>query len=201
MGEKDGAVNVSREEAMASLEEIRAAGRRARRVVEFGGAPELLWTWGVVWLIGYLATYGLVLTRHFRWINPVWWVLASLGIGLTVWICVRHPIHSLQDRNIGWMWLAVVAFGVLWVAFLNPGDPYGFHAFTATLIMFAWIMIGLISRSMIWAKLGALETALTAAGYFWLAPSPAFWLWMALAGGGMMLFAGAYIASLEKRRA
>ena len=192
-------VCVTREEARASLEEIQSAGARARKTVEIAGAAGLLWTWGGVWLVGYLVTYGLVVSGHYRWINAVWGVLSCAGVGLTAWITMRLPVRSPKGQNIGWLWLAVMGFGAVWVAILKPDDWYGIHAFMATLIMFAWVMIGLIIRNGLWAKLGVIGALLIVAGYWWLAPSPAFWVWMGMAGGGMMLYAGGYLAWREKR--
>lgn len=189
----------SRKEAEESLEEIRAIGSRVRRMAVGAVVPVLMWIWGAIMLLGYAATYFLVRSAKFRYINPMWGGLVLLGAALTTWACINHPIQSPHKRKILWLWGLVVYYLILWGFFTRGIGPYAFNAMLMTAIMFGWAILGLISGGMIWVWLALAISGLIAAGYWLLAPGDGFWIWMSLATGGMTLLAGTWAAMGKSR--
>ena len=191
-------MEVSKQEAQAALEEIASISERTKRTLSSGASPEVLMLWGLVWVVGNLAT-------HFepRLVGLIWSVVGGLGFLGTIALKARHrkvvtKIDGTSDPNtqrIAWFWAALTVYTVLWLFILEPwGTDRSFvsitrrmSAFFATIPMFAYVVGGLwLGRFYIW--LGAIVTALTVVGLYALPEY--FWIWMAAFGGGALLLSG-----------
>lgn len=191
---------ISQEEARASLAEIDRTTQRIRHAIATGTAAPLLVAWGAVWIVSYSCEQFI--PRYSSW---VWGVLivagtiASLLSGLRQTPLKSAPSSPLMGR-IGLVWLILFAYGILWATFLSPWEaPHGTYgalmerklsAYTCTLCMFAYVVMGLwLGRFLLY--LGALVTVATLVGYFFVPTY--FYAWMAVTGGGSLMFTGLFI--------
>lgn len=188
--------------AAEDLNAIRRTDERVHQAAMFAGAVGILFIWGGVWTVGYLVTWAFCQFRFpdpTLWLNITWGGVLSAG-WIGSWLANRrYPIRSTGDWRFGVLWGALFAYLPLWIAICRPANYGQLHAFMATAIMFAWIIIGLLLSNRFWIFLGALLTVLIAVGFFLFGKQPAFWLWMAVFGGGGMLVSGCYVLVKERR--
>lgn len=187
-------MNITREDAQASLGMIEETMDRTVRHLQFKGASQLLVVWGLIWIVGFLGTQYY--PRIDEWI---WLVVDVIGVGLTTVICNKTfgQVRSEAGARIGWFWGALFVYAYLYMAILGPLDGTQVAAFIAAHVMFAYVVMGLWLKvnGMIW--LGGAITFMVAIGYFAL--HPYFGLWMAITGGGTLLLSGLYMGRLASR--
>lgn len=196
-------MQVTPEVARASLADVDEVVSRTRKAVAGRGTDLILMVWGVVWIVCYVATHLLVVNRRVDWIEPVWGVGMAIGIaGMFVILSLskRHaPVRSEQGERIGrrvfWSWFALFVFAAAWLVLLWPWSPLQMNAFFVTVVMFAYVMIGLWMASRFFLVLGSGVAAAAMVGYL-LTMADVFEyynLWMAVAGGGALFASGFYI--------
>lgn len=200
-------MNISKQEARESLDQIQSVIDQTRKAIAYSGASSMLVLWGLIWVIGFSSSQFFL-----RWTGFVWMGLIICGsIGSWILGARQHPAFSRSSnhRRIGIFWLTLFAYAVLWLLLLHPTQlPAGAEwvhyqpindrqvcAFFTTVPMFAYVVGGLwLGRFFVW--LGALVTVLTLLGFYFLPTW--FYLWMALTGGGSLLVAGLYIRTRWK---
>jgi hypothetical protein len=194
-------MNISKQEAQDSLNEIQSAVEQTRRAIAHGVASSLLILWGVIWVIGYSGTQFFPAKGGLMWMP-----LVFIG-AISSWIFgARHrsSVHSANSARIGIFWLVLFAYAGIWLTLLHstklpsgvewanyqPTNDRQIGAFFATVPMFAYVVGGLwLDRFFVW--LGGIVTVLTLIGFFAL---PAWFnLWMAFTGGGSLILAGFFI--------
>ncbi len=196
-------MHVTSEVAQASLAEVDEVVSRTRKAVAGRGTDLILMVWGGVWIVCYVATHLLVVNRTIDWIGPVWWIGVAIGIAgmfVILGLTKRHaPVRSEHGKRIGrrvfWSWFALFVFADAWLVLLWPWSPLQMNAFLVTVIMFAYVMIGLWMSSRFFLVLGLGVAAAAVAGYL-LTMAGVFKyynLWMAAAGGGALFASGLYI--------
>ncbi len=179
-------MDVSKQTAEDLLDQVQQVTARTRKSIAASSASTLLILWGVIWILGFLSTQFW--PKYAGW---AWLVLDGVGIAATLIIArSKTPVKSSMDRRISLFWLFLIIYGNIWLALLWPWNGNQIVAFGCTLIMFAYVVMGIFGdRFMLW--LGLAVTALTLLGYFafqeWL------WVWMAAAGGGALAGTGLYI--------
>jgi len=195
-------MNVTKQEAQDSLNEIHDVIYQTRLAIGRSGSSSILILWGVIWVIGY--SVGQFVPK---WAGLIWAPLVLIGsIGSWIGGSRSRPAGARGGfgLRIGIAWLVLFAYASLWVCLLHPAHlPSGVEwanyqpindrqigAFFATVPMFAYVVGGLwLGRFFVW--LGAIVTALTIAGYCLL---PGWFnLWMAFTGGGSLIVAGLFI--------
>ena len=194
-------MNITKDEARASLAEIRDVTWHTRRAIGQGASSSILIVWGVIWMIGYSASQFVP-----QYSGLIWLPLITVG-AISSWICGSRKRSSISDANgsrIGIFWLVLFAYAALWMVLLHPHQlPSGVEwanyqpmndrqagAFYATVPMFAYVVGGLwLGRFFVW--LGSIVTVLTVIGFF-LLPGY-FCIWMAFTGGGSLVVSGLYI--------
>ena len=183
-------MNITQREAQDSLETIEKIQQQTRRALAHGGGPFFLIIWGVVWMIGYLASQFL----DGQTAGMVWMILDAAGIVASIatgwWISrqVRRPAH---DARIGMFWLAWLVYAalIIWLTGVYA-DPALMGLILAVFAMFGYVVMGLwLWRPLVWV--GAGITALAIALYL-LIPSYAN-LAMAILGGGTLIVSGLYV--------
>jgi hypothetical protein len=184
-------MNITKQEAQESLDEIQQIILKTRRAIHYAGTGAILIIWGIIWALGYSAAQFLN-----RFCGPIWIGLTILGTVAT-WIYSSRKWPGERNPNtlrIGLFWLVLMGYAVIWSWLLQPGGRQQ-AAFYATIAMFAYVVGGLwLGRFFVW--LGLAVTALTVGGFFLL---PAYFcLWMALAGGGALAASGLYILKAWK---
>lgn len=199
---------INQEEAAASLKDIEKIMSLTRRIIAQGSIARSLILWGVVWIIGYGAA---PFARDFA--LDLWLGLIACG-WIGTWVI--HLIYPSAVRNessrhnwkISAFWLILFLYSYIW-AYLLVGSLPRHHlplsewsvqytrmsAYTGTIAMFAYIVIGLwFSRFFIW--LGGIVTVLALLGYLFLFDY--FNFWMAICGGGSLVIAGMFIQKFWK---
>ena len=195
-------VSPTKDEARAALTEIDLVMARTRTAIARGPSAPLLILWGCIWSIADLTTQ-----YHPQALQWLWWALDLIGFASTCWIIRNHRarVKSPGGWRYGVFWGAILFYAILWLNLLVPVkwpqtpqqwvefEPI-FRRVTAyfhTIPMFAYVIGGLFvgRRYFIW--IGLLVTALILAGYCWAGAY--FYLWLAVTGGGSLLFSGIII--------
>jgi len=190
-------MQMTSQQANEALEDINKAGRKLRDAVSNRVAGHILVIWGII----FMACYSIC---HFtpRFSNWAWLVGTTIGVPATIWLGWiaprRGPVLSESDKRlnnrIGWFWFAIFIYADVWLAILWPWQGYQLSIFLITLIMFAYIVMGLWLQDRFWIYLGLLVTALAMVGYFGSMIIPGYLgLYLAIICGGTLLAAGIYL--------
>jgi hypothetical protein len=198
-------MNISKQEAQESLNEIESVINETRRAIASGASSSILVLWGFVWVVGYSVTQFFP-----DWAGLAWMPLVSIGAFGSWYLGRQRPsMRSENGGRIGAFWFILFAYAGLWLFLLHPAHlPSGAEwahyqpindrqvsAFIATVPMFAYVVGGLwLGRFFVF--LGALITVTTVLGYV-LLPGW-FYLWMAFTGGGSLIASGLYIRNAWK---
>ena len=189
-------MNVSQEEAQASLSAIRDVTVRTQKAIASAYANPLLILWGVLWIIAYTATH-FYLSYAFH-IFTAMAAVGGVGTAVIVWILhSKAPIQEASGPKLGWritiFWILLCVYIPIWLFLLTPFSGLQCNAFICTASMFAYIVMGLWFDNRLMIILGLALTAATLAGFYILRDY--YCLWMAFVGGGTMLGTGLYIRS------
>jgi hypothetical protein len=184
------------DDARQSLSAITASTKKMKRSISSRYTAPLLILWGTIWVLAFLGTFFYMTSA-----NLIWLVVDIIGIGGTFFIIwyqmkkadpVKVNPNSKSTRRLFFFWLLMFMYGYLWLYILAPANGLQMNAFLCTLLMFAWIMMGmwLDEKVLIWLCL--LITLTTVVGFF-LIPHSWYCLWMAATGGAPMLGTGLYM--------
>jgi len=187
-------MNISQEEARASLSSVRDATVRAHRAIASAYTNPLLILWGMLWIIAYTATH-FYLSYAFR-IFTAMAVVGGLGTAVIVWIFhSKGPIQETSGPKLNWrvtiFWILLCVYIPVWLFLLAPFSGIQCNAFICTASMFAYIVMGLWFDNRFMIVLGLALTAATLVGFYILRDF--YCLWMAFVGGGTLLGTGLYI--------
>jgi hypothetical protein len=195
-------MEISRQEAQRLLDEANNVAADTMMSVAGGYAGPTLVLWGVVMIAAYLGTHFFL-----KWAWQIWMVLDGVGAAGTIVICLVQFRRSKATRyqnvgRVGWrvfcFWSAIFGYMSIWLYLMKPYSGLQLNAFIVTVVMFAYVMMGLYegSRFMLW--LGLVVTALTLVGVY-IVPHKFYCLWMAPAAGGALLLSGIYYWLRAKR--
>lgn len=177
-------MNISPEEAQASLEAIQQARAKMHKLAGMSGYYLIIW--GAVWFFGCLANQFLPLA-YVGWVwgplSAVAWILSAI-----LGIYQGRQVRTSVDARIGLFFLALFGFTVLWFLIMQPISVKQGVLFLLTIIMFGGVVAGIMSRY-VSSIIGSLAiTVLVLIGYYVL---PAyFFLWTAITCGLAMIAAG-----------
>ena len=174
------------------FDEEQVMADKTRKAISKSGAYAFLIVWGIVWLLGFLASHFI----HNNLSGYIWFGLDILGglasavIGARMNLRVRSPSAALSGKRIAWFWLLLFLFCAAAIGVSWPVDSKQMAMFIILFVMVGWMAMGLLLSfaSIGW---GLVITALSLLGYF-LLPG-IFYLWMAILGGGGMIVLGVYI--------
>lgn len=200
-------MDISKEQAEGSLGQVQAVTVQTRKKIAADSTSPFLILWGAIWfaasLVSYFShifefkDYCLQLTERISiGINAAgmcWIVLVTIGMVVS-WIVGVGKSPTKSPDNKRWLlcWLILCVYGIIWVAILQPRNDYQIGAFFASLAMFIYVVMGLwADRLLLW--LGVVVTLLIVSGFFLFYLQPAFWLWLAVLGGGTLGGTGLYI--------
>jgi MFS family permease len=191
---KGAVMNVSNEEAQASLAAIKNTMVRTRKAVAATYSSPLLILWGLLWAGAYSATHFYV--EYASWIFGV---MAGIGLvgSFPVWLQVKRrlPVREPAEEKLNWrmggLWCLLFIYISVWLNLLHPVNGMQINAFIVTTVMFAYIVIGLWFAAYFMVWLGLTVTATTLVGFFIL--TPYYCLWMAVTAGGLLLGTGLYL--------
>jgi len=187
-------MNISQEEAQASLSSVREVTSRTQRAIASAYANPLLILWGMLWIIAYTATH-FYLAYAFH-IFTTMAVVGGVGTAVIVWsLHSKAPIQEASSpklgRRITMFWILLCVYIPIWLFLLAPFTGLQCNAFICTATMFAYIVMGLWFDNRFMIILGLALTAATLAGFYIL--RDIYCLWMAFVGGGALLGTGLYI--------
>jgi hypothetical protein len=134
-------------------------------------------------------------------------VLDGVGAAGTIVICLVQFRRSKATRyqnvgRVGWrifcFWSVIFGYMSIWLYLMKPYSGLQLNAFIVTVVMFAYVMMGLYegARFMLW--LGLVVTVLTLVGVY-IIPHKFYCLWMAPTAGGALLLSGIYYWLRAKR--
>jgi hypothetical protein len=190
-------MDISKDDAQESLNQIQTTIACTRKAIASGQAGNILMLWGLIWIAGFVGTY-FFLARVWQ----IWFGLGGTGIVATFLICWRHyrygrPTKSPASDKLGWrifwFWTLLYAYLFIWISILRPYNGLQLNAFLCTAIMFAYVVMGLWFKQYFMVWLGLAVTAVTLVGFYLIDPAY-YCLWMAPAGGGALLVTGLYIS-------
>lgn len=185
------------EEAALHLKEAESAISRSAHAYRYATSSPHLILWGVIWVIGYLATAVLPAYGHMVWIALIaFGCIGSMYLGRHC--AVRNRVETAPKKS-GWLafgrglTLVVSIFAFMCAVYAIFGPPNGMQmaAFPALLVGQIYICIGLFGLGTRIAITGAAIFVLTLVGYFLLAPY--FLPWMAFVGGGALIVSGFWL--------
>lgn len=185
-------MDMSEKDARQSLNQIQNASAQMRKAVASSYAGDSLILWGVLWAGAFtIAHFYLAYAFH------IFMAMAAVGgIGTFVIWRVFHSKAPVKNSSglwwrMFWFWTFLFIYIFIWLSILAPFSGLQCNAFICTVVMFAYIVLGLWFESYFMVFLGLAVTAATLIGYHFL--TPYYCLWMAVMGGGALLGTGLYI--------
>jgi hypothetical protein len=190
-------MQVTPQQASEALEDIDKAGRKVCYAASNRVGGHILLIWGTIWIACYSISH---FAHHLA--NWAWLVGNAVGIPATIWLgwiaTRRGPVLSESDKRlgkrIGWFWFAMFIYADVWLVVLHPWEVYQLSVFICTLVMFAYVVMGLWLQDRFWIYLGLLVTVQAFGGYLGSMLIPGYLgLYLAIVCGGTLLAAGAYL--------
>ena len=187
-------MNVSQEDARASLSTIQDVSIQTKRAVTSAYANPLLILWGTLWVIAFTATHFYI-----DYAFHIFIAMSVVGsVGTAIIFRLLHSKASFRDdpsERIGWriaaFWILLLVYITIWLFLLTPFSGIQCNAFICTAGLFAYVVMGLWFGSTFMIVLGLAMTGVTLVGFYLL--TSYYCLWMAMMGGGTLLGTGLYI--------
>lgn len=160
-------------------------------------AGPIMVVWGVVWVVCFSLTHFAPRVAGWGWI-----VGNSLGIVGSIYLArrsartqaVRSESAKRTVRRLFWFWFLLYIYADIWLAVFWPWRGEQLGMFLVTLVMFAYVVMGLWMESRFILWLGLAVTVLAVAGYVLSFLVPGYLdLWLGLAGGSALLASGLYL--------
>jgi len=188
-------MNVSQEEAQASLSTIRDVKVQTQRAAISTYASPMMILWGTLWIIAFTATHLYI--EHGQHIFTAMNVV-GIAVSAIIFYQLFHskpPFREDPSERIGWriaaLWILLYVYVIIWLFLLAPFSGRQCNAFIGTAGMFACVVMGLWFRSTLMIVLGLAMTGVTLVGFYLL--TSYYCLWMAIMGGGGLFGTGLYI--------
>jgi len=186
---------ITQEEAREALADIDQATRQMHRAVAGSNMGNCLLIGGAMWGIGFTLNYFFP-----AWTHQVWAVLSTAGLATMALLgFVNHrrgEVRSPESRRVlgqvALFWVAVMAYLIALCVVLPLRHWADQLVLIVTLLMLAYVLMGIWLRTPILCYIGLAVTVATLAGRFGLPPR-AFLLWMAVFGGGGLFVPGLYV--------
>lgn len=181
---------LSPKEAAENLLDIEKMERRSSNAYGYEMAAPHLLLWGVIWVVGYGASY---LNPDTSWL---WFVLVGVGTLASSVIGWRmNRARSEGGRDLRYLASALAIFLFIAALFqITPLNGMQVGAFFPILIALFYALVGIWSRGTRMVILSIALAALTLIGYFHL--QPYFGLWMAIVGGGGLVLGGLWLRTV-----
>jgi hypothetical protein len=188
-------MNVSPEEAREALATIRQVTAQTNKASAVGSAPFLL-VWGLVWIIGFLASQFISSSTI---VGGIWGGLTVVGVAASAAQGVRlgRQVRTASGARIAAFFWALLGYTALCLWIVRPLAGAQLALLIVLAIMFGYVVLGLWLGVAPLVGFGLVEGTLALLGYYVL---PAYFaLWMAVVGGGALLGSGIYLLCQGKR--
>jgi hypothetical protein len=188
-------MNISKEDAQASLSAIRGVRIQTQRAAISAYVSPMLILWGTLWVIAFTANHFYI-----EYGQHIFTAMSIVGGVVTTIIFYRlfhskAPFREEPSEHIGWriaaLWILLYVYVIIWLYLLAPNSGRQCNAFFSTAAMFACVVMGLWFRSTFMVVLGLAMTGVTLVGFYLL--TSYYCLWMAIVGGGGLLSTGFYL--------
>jgi MFS family permease len=187
-------MNVSNEDAQASLAAVTETMLRTRKAIAAGYSSPLLILWGLLWVAAYTASHF-----YLKYADVIFGAMAGVGLLGTFFVLrrvkqtmpVKEPAEEKLNWRIGGLWWLLFIYAFIWLNLFRPVNGMQMNAFISTAVMFAYVIIGLWFAAYFMVWLGLAVTATTLIGFYLL--TPYYCLWMAVTAGGLLLGTGLYL--------
>lgn len=181
---------ISPAEAQNALHDISRAERSSAALYRYRHASPHLIVWGLIWAVGYGATYAK------PQLGVLWPVLVGIGTFASAWIGWKFKPAKPggYDWRLAGTWLAIFLFIAAIFAVMPPRSVAEVSAFFPLLVALFYGLIGIWIRGARLVLTGAAVGALTIIGFFFL--PQIFLLWMAVVGGGALILGGFWLRSV-----
>jgi hypothetical protein len=185
-------MNISPEEAQASLAAIQQTRAKMHRLASISGYYLVIW--GSAWFFGCLGNQFLPADKV--WI--VWAPACTIGWILSAFLGTYQgrQMRAAVSARIGFFYLALFGFAALWYIIMQPVSGKQTVLFIVTLFMFAGVTAGIMTR-VVPTIIGSLSIAALAVIGYYLLPTY-FNLWVAVFCGLTMVGIG--LGLLLRRR-
>ena len=190
-------MEVTQRQAQEALKDIEVVSRNIRGKVAYGVAGPIMVLWGIVWIVCFSLTQFAPQIAKWAWlVGNVLGIVGSLYLGR--FHKRARAVSSESARRIGWrlfwFWFLLFIYADIWLTVLWPWGTEQLGMFLVTLVMFAYVVMGLWLevRFMLW--LGLAVTALAVAGYVLSFFVHGYLnLWLGMSGGSALLASGLYL--------
>jgi hypothetical protein len=177
---------LTQDEAAAALGEIERTDRQTTELQAYEGAAPFFMVWGAVWVFGYTMTHFMPEYRNLFWASGV-----ATGTLLSI---VFGQRQGNGGRNFSpWRYAAISAglagFFAL-TSFVLKLNVREIDAFVPLIFAGIYLAIGVFAGPR-FAVCGAILAIATAVGFY--NAGELFGLWMAVAGGGVLLLTGFWL--------
>lgn len=177
-------MNISREEAQASLAAIQQTRTKMNRLAGVNGY--FLIIWGLVWFFGCLSNQYL----SYPSVAWVWGIGSTIGwiSSLLLGLYLGKQTRSQVGPRIAFFFLALFGFAVLWFFIMQPASSRQDILFILTIFLFGGVVSGVMTRIPASIITSLAMVVLVVPGYYLL---PAyFFLWTAIFSGLTMVVVG-----------
>jgi hypothetical protein len=189
-------MNVTNEDAVQSLAQVEDVMAKTKQSLVSTYAGPFLILWGLIWVVSYLGTHFFPMRA-----NWIWNISSVLGVIGTIFIFWRLFKQSPAVRNTSdkqfilrttlfWPWIIVYAF--VWLSIVKPSSGIELNAFLVTVVMFAYVIMGLWFGSWLMSILGIVITVFTLVGFHLIA-AEYYCFYMAITAGGGLFGTGLYM--------
>lgn len=177
---------LTQEEAAAALGEIERTDRQTTELQVYEGAAPFFMVWGAVWVFGYTMTHFMPEYRNVFWAS-------GIALGTVLSIVLGKRLGTKGHGFSPWRYAAISAglagFFALtsMVLKLNVREV---DAFVPLMFAGIYLAVGVFAGTR-FAICGAILAIATAVGFY--NAGEFFGLWMAAAGGGVLLLTGFWL--------
>jgi hypothetical protein len=177
---------LTQDEAAAALGEIERTDSQTAELQVYEGAAPFFMVWGAVWVFGYTMTHFVPEYRNVFWVS-------GIALGAVLSIVLGQRLGTKGHGFSAWRYAAISAgiagFFALasMVLKLNLREV---DAFVPLLFAGIYLAVGVFAGTR-FAVCGAILAIATAVGFF--NAGEFFGLWMAAAGGGVLLLTGFWL--------
>ena len=177
-------MNISPEEAQASLAAIHQTRAKMNKLV--GANGYFLIIWGLVWFFGCLSNQYLPQDQ----VGWVWGIGCTVGWILSAFlgISLGKQTRSQVGARLAFFFLALFVFGAFWILLMQPVSFKQDALFILTIFLFGGVVSGIMTRILASTLCSLGIAVLVVIGYY-LVPAY-FFLWAALFSGLVMVVIG-----------
>ena len=155
----------------------------------------ILILWGIIWMVCFPLTAMIPAYNGWIWlIGDGIGFAGSFLLGRRFNVSVHSASSSVMRSRVLWFWLAFLAYGCLWMFLLAPAGETRSVLFIVTMVMFAYVAIGILARIAFMTWLGLAVTVLALVGFLLFSHQPRVLnVWMGISGGLALLATGAFL--------